>query len=405
MRVLHVGKYFPPFSGGIENFMVDLMAACSSKSLNVAAIVHDHTGSTLLDRELIRFDDKPPITLFRVKTYGQLLFAPISPGFLFALWRAIKEFNPDIIHIHMPNTSAFFLFCLPLAWRIPWIIHWHSDVIFPRKRLLLNMAYRLYKPLENCLLKCVKQIIVTSPNYMESSQILADYRNKCTVIPLAIDENRFRSPNQKMLKQADALWSKKTLNLKSHSSSESLKLLCIGRLTLYKGHDILIRAVASTPEIHSAIKVLIIGQGERQNELNQLLQTLDIGNSVELLGYQSDEIVTALLATCDLICLPSIDRSEAFGVVLLEAMYFGKPAIVSDIRGSGMTWVVKHGKSGWRFPVNDSGELVDLIMNIIQNPSQLERLGSFALNRYRQKFSLALCAQKTIALYQSILQN
>ena len=70
-----------------------------------------------------------------------------------------------------------------------------------------------------------------------------------------------------------------------------------------------------------------------------------------------------------------------------------------------MAWVVKHCESGWRFPVNDSSELAKLIISILQNPSQLEQLGYFALNRYRKKFSLSVCTQKTIELYQSILQN
>lgn len=128
MKVLHIGKYFPPFSGGIENFMGELLPLLVSSGNQIHALVHNHK-STLR----VKTEEHQQVKVIRVPSYGRLLYTPVSPGFLYYLQREISTFQPDIIHIHMPNPSAFWLLLLPSAQRIPWIIHWHSDVVKNRK--------------------------------------------------------------------------------------------------------------------------------------------------------------------------------------------------------------------------------------------------------------------------------
>ncbi len=103
MRVLHIGKYFPPFSGGMENFLADLLDESSAQGLECAALVHDHSHGELPEQETLNNN-----LIVRVRSYGQLLFAPISPRFRGKLRTLIKSFQPDVIDIHLPNTSAFF---------------------------------------------------------------------------------------------------------------------------------------------------------------------------------------------------------------------------------------------------------------------------------------------------------
>ena len=135
MRVLHIGKYFPPFAGGMENFLADLLDESTAQGIECAAIVHDHSRGELPELETINSS-----LIVRVRSYGQLLFAPISPGFRGQLDKLIKSFQPDVLDIHLPNTSAFFLIFLAIARRIPWVIHWHSDVVFPADKPLLAIA-------------------------------------------------------------------------------------------------------------------------------------------------------------------------------------------------------------------------------------------------------------------------
>ena len=67
--------------------------------------------------------------IYRAPSYGRLLYAPVSPAFPFWLARAIREFQPDLLHLHLPNTSAFGALLVPAARRLPWVIHWHADMV------------------------------------------------------------------------------------------------------------------------------------------------------------------------------------------------------------------------------------------------------------------------------------
>ena len=143
MRVLHIGKFFAPFAGGIENFMLDLLRACSAEGVAQACLVHEAPGQAHAARDrgfdfLERFE--------RVPTVAQLSYAPVSPGFSRAMERMLGEFRPDVLHLHMPNTSAFWALKSRRARRIPWVVHWHSDVVGPGLDTKLKLLYPFYRP-------------------------------------------------------------------------------------------------------------------------------------------------------------------------------------------------------------------------------------------------------------------
>src|SRR5699024_5451513 len=106
------------------------------------------------------------------------------------------EFKPDLLHLHLPNTSAFWAMAIPAARKIPWIVHWHADVVASRHDSKLALAYPLYRPFEQRFLKVASAIIATSPPYLESSSALAHWRDKCQVIPLGLDPARLPEPSE-----------------------------------------------------------------------------------------------------------------------------------------------------------------------------------------------------------------
>ncbi len=388
MRVLHVGKYFPPFAGGMENFLADLLDESIAQGVECAAIVHDHSGGKLAEQETIN-----NCLIIRVRSYGQLLFAPISPGFLNQLGNLIESFKPDVIDIHLPNTSAFFLIFLASARRIPWVIHWHSDVVFPDGKLILKLAYWLYRPFEWYLLKRSQAIIATSPNYLKTSATLKPYLQKCRVIPLMLNEARMPLINASLHEKARKLWNTGV------AGDKPLRILSIGRLTHYKGHDLLIDAVTKIPLTSASVSALIVGEGELKEQLERHVINAKLTARVKLLGHQSELILHALLANCDVLCLPSTLRTEAFGLVLLEAMYHGKPSIVSNIEGSGMTWVIRDGENGWYIPAGDADALAQKFIDLHDHPEQLIEAGLRARENFDQEFSAQHCVEQTIAVY------
>ena len=143
MRVLYIGKYHPPFSGGIENFMADLLPVQARDGVETLALVHEHRRSTVAVPEGVV---ERGVRLYRAPAYGRLLYAPVSPQFPFWLRRVIRQSSPDVLHLHLPNTSAFWVLALPQARRILWVIHWHSDVVASQHDRRLSAAYRVYRP-------------------------------------------------------------------------------------------------------------------------------------------------------------------------------------------------------------------------------------------------------------------
>jgi rhamnosyl/mannosyltransferase len=181
VRVLHIGKFFPPHPGGIERCVAELCAALKRGGVDVAALVHAEPGSTGS-----QIHDPAGFDVTLATCHGQLLYAPVSPGFPALLSRLLRQFQPDLLHIHLPNTSAFFCLLLPAARRVPWIVHWHADIPLDSKRRLLRAAYAAYRPWERAMLRRAGAIIATSAPYRDSSPALAPWSAKTHVIPLGI---------------------------------------------------------------------------------------------------------------------------------------------------------------------------------------------------------------------------
>jgi glycosyltransferase involved in cell wall biosynthesis len=392
-KVLHIGKYYPPFMGGIENFMQLLMeeqvlSKKDNKNYIIKAIVHQHLSSTLTERVPLQKEIIGNIEIIRVPSYGRVLFAPVSPSFPYYLQQIIKSFQPDILHIHMPNTSAFWLLFNTLAKKIPWVIHWHSDVLASEHDKLLSIAYPFYKPFETAMLKRAKAIIATSPDYLDSSLALKQWKNKAHVIPLALNSSK---------QVSNTLFSKKDLiQLWGNSST---RLLCIGRLTYYKGYQDIIRSMKLIPDA----KLIIVGHGEQQSQLEKLIKQQHLTDSIFLAGKVDNSTLNNLLQSCDIFCLSSIERTEAFGLVLLEAMSYSKPIVITRVPGSGMNWVTQNNLTALFADKQNPEDLADKINSLINNKTLAKTLGDNGFQRLLKYFNIKTISQQTEQLYYSIL--
>ena len=380
MRVLHVGKFFAPFAGGIENFMLDLLRACGAEGVRQACLVHEAPGQKGLDGE--RFDFLEHFR--RVPTLGQLSYAPVSPGFGRALERMLEEFRPDMLHLHLPNTSAFWALKSRRARAIPWVLHWHSDVVGPGLDAKLKMLYPFYRPFEQALLKRASVVIATSPPYLASSRALQPWRDKCRVIPLGLNPARLGSFRDST----------------SHAWRDpgKLKVLAVGRLSRYKGFGVLIRAARAV----EGVELVIAGSGEQRARLERMLPD-DSDGRLRLVGSVDDAGRNRLLAECDVLGMPSVNRAEAFGLSLLEAMAAGKPAIATRVPGSGMGWVVRDGQTGWLVDAGDVEALAELLRRLTDDRSALENAGARARERFDAQFGIDAVARKVVEVYKSVV--
>ena len=346
--------------------------------IKLAAIVHDHGAQV---------DVEPRFPVWRVPTHGELIHAPLSPSFRRHLLRSLEAWQPDLLHVHMPNTSAFWLLTLA-ALDTPFVVHWHADVLTPGVRPALRFAYRAYRPLEAALLRRAAAVIATSPRYLDSSEALAPWRAKCEVIPLGLSSHRIVGPHE--TPPSATAW----------PTPGALRVLAIGRLSRYKGFDHLIRAVSDL----RGVELVILGDGEQGQALRELVAQRDAADRIAMPGRVDDATRNQLLRQCDLLCLPSINRGEAFGLVLLEAMAMGKPALVTRVPGSGMSWVVDAGHTGWHVEPEDPVGLARQLAEIRDHRDTVAPMGRQAQQQFQERFSIAAVAARTASLYRRVIQ-
>ena len=126
---------------------------------------------------------------------------------------------------------------------------------------------------------------------------------------------------------------------------------------------------------------------------------------VTLQGFVPDHQIRALLATCDMFCLPSIERTEAFGLVILEAMGYEKPVVASDVEGSGMGWIVRHGETGFLVPPGNPRAMADALSFLTGNPDVRRRMSQAALERFDSDFHIDRVAREIHAMYEDVLSS
>jgi glycosyltransferase involved in cell wall biosynthesis len=383
MRVLHIGKFYPPHPGGIERTSADLCSGLAARAIQTAMLAHAEPGSWRTTKAIV--DD---VDLTLTACPGQLLYAPVSPTFGYRLKKTIARFKPDILHLHVPNTSAFAVLMPSPAKKIPWVVHWHADIPLDSQRVSLRWAYKLYRPWEQTLLRRADAVIATSDAYRDSSSALAPWRDKTHVIPLGIGDAPTSSPNR-------IQW-----------PACALRLLAVGRLSYFKGFDVLLRALARVPDAG----LVLIGDGECAGDLRRLAGELNIESRVNFVGrldMSADDQATlaSAYAEADVFCLPSTERAESFGIVLLEAMRASLPTIASAVPGSGVTFVVRDGQTGLLVPPGLVIALANAIERLRDDATLRTHLGAAGRQRYVDEFTLPTYVDRTIALYREVLER
>ena len=334
-----------------------------------------------------------PAWLRRVPVWREFAFAPIAPGFLGALNVAIDDWKPDYLHFHVPNLSALAALASRRARRLPWVVHWHADVVASPHSFLLRLLYPLYRPFERALLERATVIVCTSQPYLETSEPLQPFRDKCVVVALGISTQRFDSRPVR----ADA--SVRPLSPAPAWSEGRFRVLAVGRLTYYKGFDTLISAVAQCPNV----ELRIVGDGADRAALNSQIDRLGVADRVFIEGGLTDAQCADRFASAHLFCLPSRERTEAFGLVLLEAMWHRLPILASALLGSGVLSVVRANQNGRLLPIDEPSAWRDGIQAIRNEPSARKALGDYGRRLVETRYGIASVERRLRGVVNSTL--
>ena len=358
IRVLQVNKAFNPHIGGVEQVVKDIVENLSDKYSSTVLVCNPPHGKyseeALNSTKIVRCS-----TLF---TFRSL---PISFSFFREFFKQIK--THDIVHLHEPFPLGSIV-----AWMLnkntPLVITWHSDIVRQ------NFLKWLVLPFQYLVLKRVDMIIVTSEN-MKNNSFVRKFKNKTQMIPLSIKNE----------------YVKKEIN-----ANESY-FLFVGRFVYYKGIIDLMEAIKSVE-----IPLKLIGSGPLwKTVVNQVNgQHLD---HVELIkGPVSDEVLRDYFMKCSAFVFPSNAKSEAFGLVQLEAMAAGKPVINTRLK-TGVPEVSIDGETGITVNPNAPHELAEAMRKLHENPELRQRLGQNARERVKQHFVHSVTIPKIEAIYQNLV--
>lgn len=357
-RILHISKYYYPFTGGVEEIAQDCVRALYGR-VDQRVICFDHN---LESKDSV--DTVDGVSVSRVGEQMNIASQAIGWTYRNRLKEQIESFKPDIIIFHYPNpfVSHYLLELIPADVKL--IIWWHFDIY--KQKLLRCFFYHQNER----LLKRADRIVITSPNYLEGSRWLKKARTKCTVIPNCIDENRLRLTEEE-----------KSLALKIRNDNQG-KIIClaVGRLVPYKGFEYLIKA---SEYLDDRFIIQIAGDGPLRKKL---LEMSAGNNKVKLLGKVSDAELNARLMSCDIFTFSSITKNEGFGIALAEGMSYGHPAVTFTIPGSGVNYVNLNGETGIEVPNRNTEEYANAIKKLADDPELREKMGIAARERVCSHF-------------------
>ena len=316
-RILHISKYYYPFSGGTEQIARDCVLALKDEC--------DQKVIAFNDGEKDQIDIVDGVEVYKCGCFAKLSAQSLSLSYDKTLHALMDSFDPDIVVFHYPNPFVASLLLKELKnKKTKLIVYWHLDII--RQKFL-----RVFFNGQNKrLLARADKVIATSPNYIEGSKWLQSVKEKCVVVPNCINVERM---------QITPEIEKRSEDIKKENHGKTI-CLAVGRHTEYKGFSYLIEAGKL---LDDNFKIYIAGKGELTDRLKKEAEG---DNKIQFTGRVDDSELKALIMACDIYCFPSITKNEAFGLALAEAMYYEKPAVTFTIPGSGVNYVSLDGVTG-----------------------------------------------------------
>jgi len=377
MKLAYLVCSFPPYHGGMGNSALQLALAVAQHQHQVSVFTPDYGNDRLQD------SNQPPsfegIEVFRLKpwlNYGNAAWLP-------QLTKRLLKY--DIIHLHYPFYGAVLAVLLVKLFKpkVKLIIHYHMDTKAPGFKGLIFKVYRYgFFPL---IFQVADFVTCASLDYIKHSDI-ATYANrhirKFAQIPFGVDLNRFQ---------------------RGAAPSTNHQLLFVGGLDeahYFKGVEVLIDALALVNTKERDWNLKIVGRGNLKDSYESYARSLGLETQISFIDDADNESLAQLYQNSRCLILPSINRNEAFGLVLLEAMATGRPVIASNL--PGVRNVFRNGQDGYLVKPGQARDLADKILKILQHDELCDRLGNSAYHYATTYYSWTNAGQKLDELYHRI---
>lgn len=371
LSILQLGKFYP-IKGGVEKVAYDLMMGLSSRNDRCDLLCATVSGKGQT-RQM-----NPNAKLIECHSWGKTAATMIAPSMITTFRRICC--NYDIVHVHHPDPMAAVTLWLS-GYKGKVVLHWHSDIL--KQRILL----KLYRPLQDWLLRRADLIIGTSPVYLKESPFLKHVQDKTICLPIGVSAI---VPDEAAVEKLGQRYGGKKI------------VFSLGRLVPYKGFTHLIDAARY---LSNDYVVLIGGTGTLRNKLEKKIHRLGLENKVMLLGRIPKNELPAYFGASKVFCLPSVQKTEAFGIVQIEAMSCGKPVVATRIPHSGVAWVNQHGVSGLNVTPGNARELAQAIQHIADDDAVYEQYSVSAKNRYQDLFTKERMIDNSLRIYNLLWEQ
>lgn len=368
LKILHIGKYYAPYTGGMESVVKALCEGQVDSGHKVDVVCFNDNNKTI-------FETYNGVGVHRMGIIGVLAGQPLALGMYSKIKSIVSHY--DLVHVHSPNPLAE-LICLTISKDIPLVVTHHSDIV--RQKFLAKYYYRIYEK----FLNRVGKIHVPTQNHIDFSACLPNFASKCEIIPFGIKADGLHGDD--IEQEVTALKNK----YKKYA-------LFVGRLVSYKGIDVLIKAAKA-----NKYPVVIVGDGPLREKLENMVYEYNLADSVHILGKVLDnKKFKALYHGCEFLVLPSITPNENFGMTQLEAMSCSKPVITTNLK-SGVPAVGVRGKTTLITEPGNVNQLAGAMTMLMENPSLQQAMGKAAYKHFMKKYQWKTMISSTNASYERL---
>ena len=374
IKVLQVNKLYYPEIGGIEKTLQQISEGLNQDpDIELKVLVCQKKGKSTVETV-------NGVEVHRAGSFGVLASVPISLSFLWKFRKMAKD--ADVVQFHLPFPLGD-LACILSGYKGKTVAFWHSDVVKQKKWMIL------YRPVMELFLKRADLILVGAEGIAKGSKYLPPYLNKCSFVPFAVTDS--------ILKAGETFLRKNGYREKEHN----LNYLFIGRLVYYKGCSILLEAFSEMPQDTT---LTFIGDGALKEELQQKATELGISERVMFRGAVDGPTLKRCMEEADVFVLPSVERSEAFGLVQLEAMAYGIPVINTNLP-SGVPEGSLEKESGLTVEPGSAEALAEAMRWMYDHPAERLRMGMEARKRLEEQFTQDKMVGKLKTIYTELCRH
>lgn len=373
MKILHLGKYYAPYRGGMETVLQNLAEGLLDAGHEVTVLVAAADG---LDTRETVYGPRTGARgrLVRCGALGRFNSQPLTASLYPLLRHEVARLEPDIVHVHLPNPLGAAVWRLPGSWRRPGgpvLAVWHHADVTRQK-----LGGRLVRPLLRRFLAAADGISVSSRNLAEGSTELAGLRDRVEVVPFGIEARPW-------------------IRIEARRDGP---FLFLGRLVGYKGLHVLLEAMRRVPQAD----LVIVGEGPLEEDLREEIRGADLARRVSMVGRLEMPDLVRLMERARALVLPSIDTSETFGLVQLEAMAAAVPVIATDLP-TGVREVCVPGRTGTLVRPGDVDGLAAALREFEADAGLRERLGQGGRERFRKEYTRERMIDQLVPWYERLM--